>query len=88
MSQVIIYQNETGGVSIVYPTQEAVSVLGIESVARKDVPAGVAFLIADASLIPEDRTFREAWEADFSNPDGYGISAAAWFAEQTEKEGA
>jgi hypothetical protein len=72
----IIYQNESGGISVIIPTGE----LSIEGVAQKDVPAGVPYLLADVADIPEDRTFRGAWEADFSNPDGYGIGADAYFA--------
>ena len=72
----IIYQNETGEVSIIIPTGE----LAIEDVAQKDVPAGVPYLLAEVADIPSDRTFRNAWEADFSNPDGYGIGADAYFA--------
>ena len=53
----IIYQNESGGVSVVIPTGE----LSIEEVAAKDVPAGVPYEIVDASEIPSDRTFRNAW---------------------------
>jgi hypothetical protein len=82
MNQRIIYQNNEGGVSILIPTGE----LAIEEIAAKDVPAGVAYKIVDAADIPEDRTFRNAWEADFSNPDGYGIGAEAWFALQTPEE--
>lgn len=78
MNQRIIYQNSESGVSILIPTGE----LAIEEVARKDVPAGVPYKIVDMADIPEDRTFRDAWEADFSNPDGVGIGAEAWFAEQ------
>ena len=80
MNQRIIYQNEEGGVSILIPTGE----LSIEEVARKDVPANTPYLIVNTEDIPSDRTFRNAWEADFSNPDGYGIGADAWFAEQEE----
>ena len=72
----IIFQNETGGISVIIPTGE----LPIKDVAQKDVPAGVPYLLADAAEIPDDRTFRDAWEADFSNPDGYGIGADAYFA--------
>jgi hypothetical protein len=79
--QRIIYQTEDG-ISIIIPTGE----LAIEEVARKDVPAGVAYKIADESDIPSDRTFRNAWEANITEPDGYGIGADAWFAEQKEKE--
>lgn len=53
----IIYQNESGGVSVIIPTGE----LSIEEVAAKDVPAGVAYEIVEASEIPSDRTFRGAW---------------------------
>lgn len=73
---------ENGGISIVIPTGE----LAIEEVARKDVPAGVPYKIVDADSIPSDRTFRDAWEMDFSNPDGHGIGHEAWFAEQAAKE--
>jgi len=78
--QSIIYTNDNGGVSIIYPTGE----LAIEEVARKDVPAGVPYQIVDASDIPADRTFRNAWEAEIDEPDGEGIGADAWFAEQAE----
>jgi hypothetical protein len=62
----IIYQNESGGVSVIIPTGE----LSIEEVAAKDVPAGTPYLVVEDDAIPSDRTFRNAWEADFSNPDG------------------
>jgi hypothetical protein len=28
----------------------------------------------------------QLWAADFRNPDGYGIGAEAWFAEQAAKK--
>jgi len=88
MNQRIVYQNDEGGVSILIPTGE----IAIEEVARKDVPAGVAYKIVDVADIPSDRTFRNAWEADITEPDGVGIGADAWFAEQavikTEAEAA
>lgn len=71
----IIYQNESGNIFVIIPTGE----LSIEDVAQKDVPAGAPYLLADVADIPSDRTFRDAWEADFSNPDGYGIGADAYF---------
>lgn len=78
--QIIIYPNGNG-IAIIKPTGE----IPFEEVARKDVPAGMPYLIADESDIPEDRTFRDAWTADFSTPDGFGIGADAWFAEQELK---
>lgn len=74
---------------IIYPHNGTVAVitplpcgLSLEQIARKDVPANTPYLIIDADDIPEDRTYRDAWAADFSEPDGYGIGADAWFAEQ------
>jgi len=75
--QAIIYNNGNG-VSVVYPTGE----LSIEEVARKDVPAGVPYQIVDAETIPTDREFRNAWEADITEPDGVGLGYDAWFALQ------
>ena len=72
----IIYPNEEGGVSIVIPSGE----LPFEDVCQKDVPAGTPYLIVEDDAIPSDRSFRNAWEADFSNPDGHGIGADAYFA--------
>ena len=53
----IIYQNESGGVSVIHPTGE----LSIEEVAAKDVPEGVPYEIVEDDAIPSDRTFRNAW---------------------------
>jgi hypothetical protein len=78
----IIYQNNDGGVSIIIPTPEALQTLTIDDIAKKDVPAGVPYKIVDASDIPEDRTFRGAWEANITEPDGVGLGYDAWFALQ------
>lgn len=83
MAQVIIYPQENGSVAVVYPTGE----LAIEEVCRKDVPAGVPYKVVDSADLPEQyNEFFNAWEADFSNPDGHGIGHQAWFAEQAAKE--
>jgi hypothetical protein len=81
MNQRIIYPTDDGCVAVLIPTGE----LELAEVARKDVPAGVAYKIVDVADIPSDRTFRGAWEADFTNPDGVGIGSDAWFAEQVAK---
>jgi hypothetical protein len=77
--QLIIHANENGKVVILTPAPECN--LPIKEVARKDVPAGVPYQIVDEADIPTDREFRNAWEANIV-PDGYGIGADAWFAEQ------
>jgi hypothetical protein len=62
MNQRIIYPNDDGGVSILIPTPEYLETHTIEELAAKDVPAGKPYKIVDVSEIPEDRTFRNAWE--------------------------
>jgi hypothetical protein len=84
MSQLIIYQSETGNAILVIPAPNCG--ISVEEIARKDVPAGLPYHIVDAAQVPADRTFYEAWEADFTNPTGRGIGAQAWFAEQAAKE--
>lgn len=64
MSQRIIYQTNEGGVAVVIPTQEALATHTIEEIAAKDVPSGKPYKIVDATEIPSDRTFRNAWEVD------------------------
>jgi hypothetical protein len=80
--QAIIYKNENGGVCIVYPTEEALKNYTIDEIAKKDVPAGTPYKIVNAADIPTDREFRNAWEVEITDPDGVGIGADAWFAEQ------
>jgi len=61
MNKKIIYS--TGeGVAIIAPTSDYLLIHTIEELAAKDVPAGKTFKIIDASEIPSDRTFRNAWE--------------------------
>ena len=56
----IIYPNNEGGVSVIVPSPNWIGT--IQDLAAKDVPAGKPFRIIDASEIPSDRTFRNAWE--------------------------
>jgi ribosomal protein S12 len=62
MTQVIIYSNGQGGICVVTPTPEALETMAIEEIAVKDVPHGIKYKIIDASELPQDRTFRSAWE--------------------------
>jgi len=78
MDKRIIYPNDEGGVSVIIPAPECG--LTIEEIAAKDVPAGKPYHIVDLCQLPQDAIFFNAWEADFSNPDGQGIGHEAWFA--------
>lgn len=60
MNQRIIYPTDEGGVAVIIPAAECG--LSIEEIAAKDVPAGKPYKIVDVADIPEDRTFRDAWE--------------------------
>lgn len=84
MNKRIIYPKNNGSVAMIVPALECQ--LPIEEIARKDVPAGLPYLIVESSDLPEDHEFFNAWEADFSTPDGFGIGSDAWFAEQEAKE--
>ena len=69
----IIYKNESGGVAIITPTQEALSFISIDDIAKKDVPTGLPYKIVEDSEIPTDRTFRDAWTVDEATlTDGVG----------------
>ena len=61
MNQRIIYQTDDGCVAVIVPAPEAVALMGIDAIAKKDVPTGKPYKIVDVSEIPSDRTFRGAW---------------------------
>ena len=70
MDQRIIYQNDTGGVSIIVPCDCG---LTIEEIAAKDVPTGRPYKIVDVADIPTDREWRNEWAVDEADlTDGVG----------------
>ena len=69
----IIYKNENGGVSVITPSDEALSFMTIDEIAQKDVPTGLPYKIVEDSEVPTDRTFRDAWVVDETSlTDGVG----------------
>ena len=58
----IIYKTPEGTVSVIIPTSEWSG--SMEELAQKDVPTGLKYKIVEDSVIPTDRTFRNAWEVD------------------------
>lgn len=78
MDHRIVYPTDSGSLVILIPV--LASGLTVEQIALKDVPPGKPFLIIDQSDLPEDDEYREAWTADFSTPDGYGLGHEAWTA--------
>lgn len=79
--KLIIFPNENG-IAVMHPTGE----LPIEDVAAKDVPAGVPYRFIAVEDLPADRTFRNAWQADFTAPDGYGMGSDAYFAAKATEQ--
>lgn len=84
MNVLIVYPNTQGNLTFLYPAADAG--ISITEIARKDVPAGVPYLLVPDDLVPRDHTFFDAFEADFSTPNGYGIGPAAWFIEKYTEE--
>ena len=61
MSQVIIFRNDNGGVSVCIPTGE----ISIEAVMEKDIPTGRgAKIISNTDLPNQHNDFFNAWEMD------------------------
>tara|TARA_A100001388_G_scaffold74749_2_gene53100 strand:- start:1844 stop:2053 length:210 start_codon:yes stop_codon:yes gene_type:complete len=68
MEQRIIFPEETG-IAVIIPSGD----LSVEATALKDVPSGVKYKIINASDLPQERDFRNAWEYDFNESfDGVG----------------
>ena len=71
MSQVIIYSNAQGGVSVCVPTGE----IPIEAVLVKDCPSGA--VIVEQSVLPsQDGDFFNAWEMQAGNTVSVSIPKA------------
>lgn len=62
MNKRILFPNDDGGVSVIIPAESV-------EAAMKDIPSGKPYLIVDAADIPTDRTFRNAWTADFTGAE-------------------
>ena len=68
---VIVYKNDMDKIAICFPALN--SGLTIDQIAKKDVPYNVPYKIFPRTSLP-DFTFSDAFEVDFSNPDGYGAN--------------
>lgn len=78
MANFIIYPSpdRQGGICLVTPSGS----MSIEDVANRDLPAGAPYLFVNQEDVPTDHRFFEAWEADFTNPDGYALGYDEWSA--------
>ena len=67
----IIYKTSEDTVSVIGSSPEWSSTM--EELAQKDVPTGLKYKIVEDSVIPSDRSFRNAWEVDEADlTDGVG----------------
>lgn len=58
----ILIKNPDGTVGIMHPILDCG--LSLNQIIAKDVPAGIPYEVVDDSVIPSDRTFRNAWRHD------------------------
>ena len=67
----IIYKTLENTVSVIAPSPQWLGTM--EELAQKDVPTGLKYKIVEDSVIPTDRSFRDAWEvAESELTDGVG----------------
>jgi hypothetical protein len=73
MSKVAIYKHDENTVSVVYPSDEALAIFDIYTIAKKSIPSGKKFKILDNTALPQTREQKNAWivnEKDLT--DGVG----------------
>jgi hypothetical protein len=79
LKELIIYPNESGkSISILSPMPG--NPWTIEQLADRDIPAGTPYKFISYSDLPNDTVFRDAWTADFSQPDGIALGYDAFTA--------
>jgi hypothetical protein len=67
----IIYRTPENTVAVISPAPNWAGTM--EELAQKDVPTGLKYKIVEDSIIPSDRSFRNAWEVEESElTDGVG----------------
>ena len=64
--QVILYQNDKNGVSVLIPAPEVLKTHSIFDVAVKDVPPNIPFRIADTNELPDFSTI-DSWTIDIKD---------------------
>jgi hypothetical protein len=82
---VVIYENPDKSISVLTPTQEALSFATIQQIAEKDVPHNLPYWIVDETTLPTEPI--ELWQLDSTQgePDGFGGESNEFDAELLEK---
>jgi len=60
--KIVIFRKDDGGVALVIPTSEGLAGRTMEEFAQAYVPEGKPWKVISRSEVPQDRTFRDAWE--------------------------
>ncbi|MCI4436952.1 MAG: hypothetical protein JHC33_09120 [Ignisphaera sp.] len=82
---VVIYENQDKSISVLIPTQEALSFATIQEIAEKDVPHNLPYWIVDEITLPAEPI--ELWQLDGTqgDPDGFGGESNEFDAELLAK---
>ena len=78
MAKRIIWERPEGGLSVMTLTEPNPTNDDLTRSANRDIPKGIKYKIIDTTDLPSDRDFRNAWEGDFSSPDGTSIGRTAY----------
>jgi len=66
-----MYKTVENTVAVITPSPKWTGTM--EELAQKDVPTGLKYKLVEDSVIPSDRSFRDAWEVDEAElTDGVG----------------
>lgn len=73
MTNLILYKQDGGRVSVVHPTADALKKYPIREIALRSVPKGKPYKIIGVSELPADRAQRDAWTVSETElTDGIG----------------
>lgn len=78
MAKQIIYERPEGGLSVVTLVKQNPTNDDLTRSAHRNIPKDIKYKIIDNTDLPSDRDFRDAWEGDFSSPDGTSIGRTAY----------
>lgn len=67
----IIYPNNNNSINIIIPIDDN-NINNVTNIAYNQVPKNTVFKIISVKDMPQDRTFRNAWQYDFNSYDGIG----------------
>jgi hypothetical protein len=82
---VVIYENKNKSISVLTPTQEALSFATIKQIAEKDVPHNLPYWIVAKTTLPTEPM--DLWHLDGTQgePDGFGGESNEFDADLLEK---